>query len=111
MIVIEKNVGPKVDYSVTDTKINFAGEITLDLSKYERDFEVHLDICQDKFGFLTMGLSDRYVAQIDIPERQYNMEENGTDEEGNPVMQPVPVPFSMDNVTLTLWKLEGLNNA
>lgn len=107
MIIVDKNEGTKVDYNVTGTKINFSGEITLDLVKYERDFPVHLDICMDKFGFLTMGLAERYVAQIDIPERQYTMEENGTDEEGNPQLEPVPVPFSMDNVTLTLWGMEA----
>ncbi len=101
MIIIEKNEGTKVDYSVNGTKINFAGEITLDLKKYERDFPVHLDICMDKFGFLTMGLAERYVAQIDIPERQYTMQE------GEEEPQPVPVDFSMDNVTLTLWGREA----
>lgn len=111
MIIIEKNEGTKVDYTVTGTKVNFAGEVTLDLSKYERDFPVHLDICQDRFGFLTMGLADRYVAQIDIPERQYAYQECGTDEEGNPKMEKVPVSFDMDNVIITLWSMEGLNNA
>lgn len=104
MKVIEKNEGPKVEYQVNGTKINFAGEITLDLSRYERDFDVHLDICMDKFGFLVMGLAERYVAQIDIPARTY-IEKEGTGEEGEIVLEPVP--FSMDNVTLTLWAVGG----
>ena len=107
MIIVEKNEGPKVEYTVTGTEVNFDGQLMLDLSRYERDFPVHLDICKDKFGFLTMGLAQSYVAQIDIPERQYTMEENGTDEEGNPNIQPVPVPFSMDIVKITLWRMEG----
>ena len=106
MIIVEKNEGSKIEHTVTDTKVSFAGELTLDLQKYERDFPVHLDICMDRFQLLTMGLAERYVAQIDIPERQYTMEENGTDEEGNPQFQPVPVPFNMDDVTLTLWAME-----
>ena len=111
MIVIEKNEGPKINYTVDLSKITLKEEITLDLSRYERDFDVHLDICTNQYGFLNMGLSERYVVQIDIPARQYTYQENGTDEEGNPKLEKVPVPFDMENVTLTLWSMEGLNNA
>ena len=107
MRVIEMNEGRKIGYSVKTTKVTLNEEITLDLSKYERDFDVHLDICTNQFGFLTMGVSERYVAQIDIPARQYTYQENGTDEDGNPKIEKVPVPFNMENVTLTLWSMEG----
>lgn len=111
MIVVNKNDGPKIDYTVDGNIINFRnGELAIDISKYERDFPVHLDICEDNFGFLTMGLSDRYVAQIDIPAREYQYVENGTDELGNPKYDKVAVPFSLDRVTLTLWAIEGGNN-
>ena len=60
-----------------------------------------------------MGIADRYVAQIDIPAREYKEVttkpiegEEGTDsEEDNVKLEPVP--FSMDKVTLTLWTIEG----
>lgn len=107
MIVIEKNQGQKINYSVDGTKLNLNDEMTLDLSKYERDFPVHIDICRNQFGMLTFGLSEKYVAQIDIPERQYIDVDGGLDEEENPIINKEPVAFDMDKVELTLWSLEG----
>jgi hypothetical protein len=107
MIVIEKNIGPKINYTLEKTKLTLNNEMMLDLSKYEREFDVHIDICYNQFGMLVTGLGERYVAQIDIPAREYTYEQNGTDEEGNPKCEKVPVPFDMDKVTLTLWSLEG----
>ena len=105
MIVVHKNEGAKINYNLTGNVLSF-GELTLDLEGYERDFPVHLDICMSKFGFLTMGLSEKYVAQVNIPERQYTMVPDGVDEEGNPVETPVANPFDISHVTLTLWRLE-----
>jgi len=107
MIVVEKNEGQKVGYSVRLSKLTLNEEMTLDLSKCERDFDVHVDVCINQFGMLTMGLSEKYVAQIDIPAREYTYNENGTDEEGNPKIEKVAVPFDMGKVTLTLWSMEG----
>lgn len=110
MIIEEKNVGPKIDYAVTGTKITFRDELTLDLEKYERDFPVNLDICENRDGILYMGLSDYYVAQLVIPAREYDFIADGVDEEGNPKEVPMPVPFDVDKVTLTLWAVEGGND-
>ena len=107
MKVIEKNIGPKIGYDVMGNKIMFADELMLNLEKMERDFEVHIDICKDKFGMLTMGLSENYVAEIEIPARKYVEEQGEADEQGNTVVSKVPVPFNMDEVTLILWSMEG----
>ncbi len=110
MIVVHKNEGPKIPYTVSGNVISFRdGELSLDLEKYERDFPVHIDICENEFNMLTVGISRRYVAQIDIPAREYEYVENGTDEQGNPKYDKVAVPFSLDKVTLTLWAIEGGN--
>lgn len=101
MIVIEVNVGPKIDYEVTGTKITFDDELMLNLKKYEQDDPVEIDICADKNGNLTTAVSWRTVAQIEIPAREYT-EEPG-EEEGTTV--PVPVPFDMDKCTLKLYSL------
>lgn len=110
MKIVEKNVGDKIDYSVSGTKLNINDELILDLARYERDFDVHIDISEDWAGMLTMGIADRYVAQIDIPARQYNEVPaevvEGTEIEGEQTKLE-PVPFSMENVTLTLWAIEG----
>ncbi|NSW90200.1 MAG: hypothetical protein HPY74_05895 [Firmicutes bacterium] len=107
MIVVEKNEGTKIEYTITDTILNLNEEIMMDVSKFERDFPVHIDICRNQFDMLTFGLSERYVAQIDIPAREYEMVENGTDEEGNPKYDKVAVPFDIGKVILTLWSMEG----
>jgi len=110
MKVIEKSVGPKIYYSVNGTKLNLNDELILDLAKYERDFDVNIDICQNEFNMLVMGLGRRYIAQVDIPARQYvEVEiENGDGPEGEgESIRLEPVPFSMDNVTLTLWEIGG----
>lgn len=101
MNIIEKNEGVKVPFTINGNKITIREEMTLDLSKYERDYPVNLDICNNKDGILIVGLSDYYVAQLEIPERQYV--EETVDEE----VTRVPVPFNMDNVTLVLWALVG----
>lgn len=111
MIIVEKNEGQKIPYSTRTTKLTLNDEITLDLSKFERDFPVHIDICRNEFDMLTFGLSEKYVAQLDIPARAYDMVENGVDEQENPKYDKVAVPFSMENVTLTLWNVEGYGNA
>lgn len=107
MKIVEKNEGTKIPYTLDGTKLNINEEMTLDLAKYERDFAVHLDVCHNEYGMLTMGLSDNYVAQIDIPARQYTEETDGVDDKNVPIQKKAAVAFSTDNVVLTLWKVEG----
>lgn len=101
MIIVEKNVGPKIDYEVTGQKICFDDDLTINLKKREEDWPVHIDICFDRDKELVIGTAAgrAYVAEIDIPARQY---EQGEGEEA-PV---VPVPLDMDKVTLSLWAVE-----
>ncbi len=93
MIIKEINVGPKIAYEVSGKKITFGDdELMLNLSKYERDQEVIINICNDDDGILIAGLSKYFVANIIIPARSYDGE--------------TPVPFDMDKVELDLWALE-----
>ena len=71
MKVIEVNEGPKVSYEVDKTRVTFNDELMLNLAKYEQDDDVHIDICADKNGNLSTATAFRYVAQIEIPARQY----------------------------------------
>lgn len=102
MNIVEINEGPKVDYVVDDKTITFANSLSVNLEEKEMDWPVHIDICSDASGTLVIGTATgkRYVAEIDIPERQYQIDDG--DEEGN---MP-PVPLDMDKVKLTLWALE-----
>jgi hypothetical protein len=101
MIVENKNIGKKIDYTVQGTVISFNEEITLDLSKYERDFPVHLDLSKNEHDMLILDANRQYVAEIDIPARVY---EEDLDEEEN--IYQLPVSLDMSTVKLTLWSLE-----
>lgn len=107
MKTVEKNEGTKISCSQDGAKLTLNDELTLDLSKYERDFPVHLDVCRNAYGMLTMGLSDNYVAQVDIPARSFTLKDNGVDANNIPQQIKVPVAFNPDNVTLTLWKVDA----
>lgn len=107
MIVIEKNEGAKIPYSVSKTKITFDDDLTINLAKREQDWPVHIDVCHDADGELVIGAAAgrSYVAEIDIPAREYTtIETDGeTSEEGG---TSEPLPLDMSKVTLTLWAIE-----
>lgn len=105
MIVIEKNVGTKIDYEVTGQKICFDDDLTINLKKREEDWAVHIDVCFDADGNLVVGTAAgrAYVAEIDIPAREYIYPEPVEGEDPEP---PTPVPLDMDKVTLSLWAVE-----
>jgi len=102
MIIIEKNEGTKIPYSANNTKVTFNDDLTLNLASREQDWPVHIDICYDADRALVIGAAAgrAYVAEIDIPARQY------TEEEVDAEMQRTPIPLDMDTVTLTLWSIE-----
>lgn len=101
MIIINMNEGPKIPYEVLGTKIIFDDDLMLNLAKRQGDEPVHIDICYNSANQLITGTQDAkaYVAQLDIPEREYE-EPEGEDE------PPIPLPLDMDKVTLTLWAIE-----
>ena len=105
MIIVEKNEGPKIEYEVQNTatkkKITFDDDLTINLAKREEDWPVHIDVCYDEDRELVIGTAAgrAYVAQIDIPAREYTPGETEED-------PPVPVPLDLDKVTLSLWSIE-----
>lgn len=105
MIVVEKNVGEKIEYEVNGTKVCFDDDLTINLKKREEDWPVHIDVCYDGDENLVIGTAAgrAYVAEIDIPARQYITPEPVEGEEPEP---PTPVPLDMDTVTLTLWAID-----
>ena len=102
MIIIEKNEGIKIPYSVRGKKVTFNDDLTINLASREQDWPVHIDICFDEDRALVIGAAAgrAYVAEIDIPARQY------TEEEIDGEIQRTPVPLDMDTVTLSLWSIE-----
>lgn len=109
MIIVDKNEGPKIDYEIQNTatkkKITFDDDLTINLIKREQDWPVHIDVCFDHDGELVIGTAAgrAYVAEIDIPERQYTEEPDPEDPEQT---IRTPVPLDLDRVTLSLWAVE-----
>lgn len=110
MIIVEKNVGTKIDYEVQETSkkkaICFDDDLTINLTKREEDWPVHIDVCYDADGDLVIGTAAgrAYVAEIDIPERRYEEVPVEGGEEGETEL--VPIPLDLDLVTLSLWAIE-----
>lgn len=118
MIIVEKNEGAKIPYEVTGTKVCFDDDLTINLAKRQEDWPVHIDVCSDKDGALVIGAESGryYVAQIDVPAKEYveteaTAEAENTDGEQAEGQQTETIrtakPLNMDNVTLTLWALEN----
>jgi hypothetical protein len=102
VIIIEKNVGTKIAYEAVGTKL-FLGddELMLNLTKYQRDWPVHIDICTNRDGMLVVGTGDGlyYTAQVEIPPVEYT-------EAAEDGQTPTPILLDMDTVTLTLWSID-----
>ena len=90
MIIIEKDTGPKIPYSVRTTKVTFDDDLTINLAKREQDWPVHIDICTDVDGELVIGAAvggndseadDDEAAQPEQPdtEKDHGQEEAKTD--------------------------------
>jgi hypothetical protein len=107
MIVNKKNTGSYVAYQLTGAVLSFRhNELALDLPQYQCDYPVHLDISEDASGALVLGPSIRYIAEIDIPAREYIITAGEKDDIGFSLLYKAAVPFSAAKVSLTLWAVE-----
>lgn len=119
MKIIENQLGDKIPYKIAGNVITFNDEISINLAARERDEAMHIDICRDIYGGLVIGTGEHarwYVAQIDIPAREYLLTESEPiaaieDEEsgGMSAMESrntrEAVSFDMEKCTLTLWNI------
>lgn len=115
MEIVNQGGGSKIAYEVQGSVLIFnEGELTLDVKKHQRDFARTLDICRDKFGGLTMGLGENYVAQIEIPAKEYEyVEAEGiaalavanNEQENETAMLKQKLAFDMTKVKLVLWDI------
>ena len=124
--VIEKNAGQKIDFEQSGTRLIFGDdEIMLNAAKYQKDWDVEVDVCRDKSGNLTIGTGSglRYVAQVMIPAATYteteipaeetdealeaeNATENGDGMNLKTTVQREQNPLDMGDVTVILWSIE-----
>lgn len=99
--------GTHIEYETSQKSITFGDEdLTINLKNREMDEKVTIDICSDKQGFLVVGAEtgSRYVAQIEIPAREYT--EETVESDGETTVQNVAVPFDIDKCTIYLWGTE-----
>lgn len=111
MKIVEKNIGRKIDFALDGTRLSFAdGELTIDLSRYQKDETVTRDIMADSEGFLTNGHGKYYIAQVEIPAREYEDAPEESDEEDDEAEQTErqPLPLDTEKVTLYLFSIEGI---
>lgn len=119
MNIVEKNEGRKIAYNLDGTKLDFAdGALTIDLARYQKDEPVKRDIMVDSEGYLVMGRGRYYVAQVEIPAREYveteaptPVAEEGEDNHGMnnmPGIERTPLPLNTDDVTLYLFAIDGI---
>lgn len=107
MIENKLGSGRTIQYEMNGNILSFNdGELMINLAKREMDFHRQLDICEDEYGGLCMGLARKYVAQVDIPARRYEYIDNGQGENGEPLIEKVALPFDPQLVTITFWDLE-----
>lgn len=99
MIVIEKNSGQKIEYTEDGTVLVFGNnELTLDLAELQDDWKIHITICYNKKHRLTTGKDGiTYVAEIDIPAREWIEGDEGSE----------PAPLDMEKVKLALWSIDN----
>jgi hypothetical protein len=107
MIINKKNEGRYVQYDLTGAGLSLRkGELMLEISSLERDYPVHLDISENANGQLVMGPSRRYIAELDIPAREYRVQKGEKDDMGFPMLTKIAEPFDVNKVSLTLWAME-----
>lgn len=96
--------GTHIEYETSKKSITFGDEdLTINLKNREMDEIVTIDICSDKQGFLVIGAETgyKYVAQVEIPPREYT--ETAADQDGS----FVPMPFDINKCTIYLWGMEA----
>ena len=100
-----KNEGKYASYLLDGNSLIFCdGELSLDLAMLQEDYPVKLTVSKNSEGKLKTGVSERYVAEIYIPERKSIVERTGAvNPFGFPMLRYSFAPFDMDEVVLTLW--------
>ena len=116
-----KTPGKHIVYDTTSKSIIFGEDedLSINLKNREQDEKTLIDICSDSDGFLVVGTAAglRYVAQVEIPARQYTETEEtnpnydpeaeaGTEAASQTITVREPVPFDIDNCTIYLWGME-----
>ena len=104
-----------IEYEVTKKSITFGDEeLTINLEKKERDYDISVDVVRDYSGGLLCMINssaERYVAQVLIPARKYKEEviPNPDYDPDDPMSEKelhirTAIPFDIDNCELKLYE-------
>ncbi len=104
--VVEKNEGRKIGYELEGSTLWIGDAIAMRLPRLQTDDTVKKDICADADGNLVFGLGENYVAQVEIPPKEYGYIEGETDAEGKKTVERVQKDFDISKCTLILWSIE-----
>ena len=104
--VIEKNAGKKIGYEMDGNTLWIGDAIAMKLQRLQTDDVVRKDICADKDGNSVSGPGENYVAQVEIPPREYDYIAGEPDGEGKQTTEKVQKNFDVSKCTLTLWSIE-----
>ncbi len=109
MTIRYKNAGSYPAYSLTGHILTI-GELQLELAALAQDEPLHLTVSADAADRLMLGTGYRYVAELDLPAKQYAIEKIGyTDDFGYPALCKVELPYPLEDIELTLWaEKEGI---
>ncbi|KGK88049.1 hypothetical protein [Clostridium sp. HMP27] len=111
MKIVEQNEGQKIQYRIKGNVLSFDEAISINLSRYQKDEEVLLDLCLDNDNQLVVSPSTKsnylwYLANIKIPSKDYEYVDTGKqNEDGSKVLTRVAKPLNVEDVTLILWSL------
>lgn len=122
MTIISKNKGKKIACKLDGTRLDIAdGALTIDLARYQQNEPATRDIMVDNEGYLVMGHGQYYVAQVEIPAKEYRETDIPTPvaEEGEnggmnnmpnmPSIERTPLPLDTEKVILYLFAIDGIN--
>lgn len=111
MIEVIKTPGKHIAYETNSKSITFGDDdLSINLKNRQMDEPVMIDICSDKQGFLVVGAEtgERYVAQVEIPAKEYTEAEVETSETNTESTnaERTPTTFDIDKCTIYLWGME-----
>lgn len=103
----EVNAGTKIDFEQLGSKLIFDDMLMINCEKYQKDFDLSIDIVRTASGNLSIGADNgvKYVAQIYIPAAQYEDAKNDNDDNTQNTPR-VKKALDMSNVILRLWSID-----
>lgn len=107
MIIREANVGPKIEYTMNGTFIDFRdGECIFNIAKRQEDYDSDTFVWFDNsYHCAVADTGARRIAMIHIPAKTYHYEDVTDATTGAVTKQRVADPFDLSKCVMTLWAI------